>query len=202
METLPEKKEDVVQTETPKVVTPQKLESKYSTIPTSVPPPVVVVDLLKQSVERMLLFYCVMCDNQKQHKDFTESEMEAVQDMAINHIINMFPKLVDRKNDEVTRTRAINYLKLYYELYMLRQTESRRTQLLDHFSDVIRLGEMEEFFVETSVEFHQEIQRLSDELDKKIAPKTSNKQKQQLSLHDVVSELEEQPKKKSTTRRR
>lgn len=123
---------------------------------------------IKQAIDRMLLCYCRMQDHAGEHEeDFSEAEVEAVTDMAIDLLVRVFPRLQGR-SDEQTRTKALNYLKIYYELYQLKQTETRRQLFLDNFTDVIRLGEMEEFFLETSLEMAKPIHQFSAQLDAQV----------------------------------
>ncbi len=123
---------------------------------------------LKQCVDRMLLCYCRMQEHVEEHEeDFSDSEVEAVTDMAIDLLVRVFPRLTGH-SDEQTKTKALNYLKIYYELFKLKQTESRRQQFLDEFTDVIRLGEMEDFFLETSLEMAKPILEFSQRLDAQV----------------------------------
>jgi hypothetical protein len=131
--------------------------------------------LTKETLDNMLLCYCEMQELIESDKNeivsFSETEAEAITDMAIDLLIRVFPKLVDRQSDEVTKTRALNYLKIYYQIHKLKQTERRRQVFLDKFIAIIRLGEMEDFFVETSVQFNQAIQSTCRELDERVNPK-------------------------------
>lgn len=132
------------------------------------PKEIVPTQPLKQAVDRMLLCYCRMQTHSEEHEeDFSASEMEAVTDMAMDLLVRVFPRLTGR-TDSQTRTKTMNYLKIYYEWYKLKQIESRRQSFLDEFTDVIRLGEMEDFFLETSLELAKPIQQISRKLDAQV----------------------------------
>ncbi len=133
--------------------------------------------LTKETLDGMLLCYCEMQELIESDKlrdpalvSFSETEAEAITDMAVDLLIRVFPKLVDRRSDDVTKTRALNYLKIYYQIHKLKQTERRRQEFLDKFIAILRLGEMEEFFVETSIQFNQAIQETCRELDERVNP--------------------------------
>jgi hypothetical protein len=113
------------------------------------------LDILKQSVDRLLSFYCELNANRK---DYSDDEFKTMEAMAVEYIGTLFPKLNTTK-------RALKYLEIYYQIYTLKQTQERRLKLLDSFHDVMQFCEKEELFLDACKQLQQHIALMSRQLD-------------------------------------
>lgn len=111
--------------------------------------------ILKQSVDRLLSFYCELSANRK---DYSDDEFKTMEAMAVEYIGTLFPKLNTTK-------RALKYLEIYYQIYTLKQTQERRLKLLDSFHDVMQFCEKEELFLDACKQLQQHIALMSRQLD-------------------------------------
>lgn len=111
--------------------------------------------VLKQSVDRLLAFYC---DLRTHRNDYQDEEFDSMEHMAVQYLGVLFPKL--NREDK-----ALEYLELYFQIHTLTKTQERRMTLLNSYQDVMQFCEKEELFLDACRQLQQQIQVSARQLD-------------------------------------
>jgi hypothetical protein len=122
--------------------------------------------LLKQSLDRTLAFYCELRQAQN---DFQKDEFRSIEGVAVQYLQDVFSTLQSKEE-------ALSYLNIYFQIYSLKQIQSRRLGLLNQYTDVIQFCEQEELFLDHSSRLTKSIAQLSRRLDDQINVKQNPKQ--------------------------
>lgn len=115
---------------------------------------------LKQSVDRLLVFYGKLSD---MPDSFKSDELDTFRNMAVQYLKALFPSLK-------TTNQALQYLKIYCQINQLKQIQLKRLNLLNEYEDVVQFCQGEELVVDVSAKFNKQIQSLCHKLDELVAP--------------------------------